>query len=229
MKHLAVIMDGNRRWAIKRGLRPWLGHQEGTKAVERIITFCLENKINFLSLYTFSIENLEQRNEFEKKYLLNLLVEVAKEKVGMFVEHGIRINFVGDKTLFPDAVQPTIVELEKATADGEHLQVNILFCYGSRQEIVAGAKKFAVAVKDDQINPDDISEKEFAEFLWSGSIPEPDLIIRTGGAQRLSNFLLFQAAYSELYFLDCLWPEISEDHLLDALDHFNSTQRNFGI
>lgn len=229
MKHLALIMDGNRRWAKARGLLPWAGHEAGADVIGRVASFALGHGIKHLSLYAFSIENLQNRTTIERNYLLKLLIDQAVKQLGFFIEHGIRVKFVGDKTLFPDMVQPTIVELEKNTAQGTALQLNILFCYGARQEIVAAAKNMMQAVHEGKIALESITDQEFAKYLWTAGIPEPDLIVRTGGAQRLSNFLLFQGAYSEIYFFDCLWPDLQEAHLQEAFDYYQSTQRNFGI
>jgi len=227
MKHLAVIMDGNRRWAKKKGLRSFLGHRQGAKSIKKITDFCLKKGISYLSLYTFSIENFN-RSEQERSYLFELIKNEALKQLDLFLKHGVRVRFLGERSLFPESIKSTIEEIEERTKDLDKLNLNFLFCYGSRQEIVDGIKKLFQKIKQGLISENDISEKELADCLWTAGMPEPDLIIRTGGAVRLSNFLLFQAAYSELYFLDCLWPEIDETHLQGAYDKFSASQRNFG-
>lgn len=227
MKHLACIMDGNRRWAKQHKLESLMGHRRGAESIQRVIDFCLNNGINYLSLYTFSIENFN-RSKKECTYLFNLISTEAKNRLSDFIEHKIRVRFIGDRSLFPESVKPTINEVEVETKHFDTLQLNFLFCYGSRQEIIGGIKSLVKKIKEGLISEEDISEDVFSQQLWTADIPEPDLILRTGGVVRLSNFLLYQAAYSELCFLDCLWPDISEHHLQEALDHFNTSKRNFG-
>lgn len=220
-------MDGNRRWAKKQGLRAFYGHGQGVETVHRVIEFCLRKGISYLSLYTFSIENFRRAPD-EIQYLFDLLVRELNKGMKDFMEKGIRIRFVGDRTLFPEGVRPAIEQVEKTTEKNQKLQVSLLFCYGGRQEIMAGVKSLIAAVKSGEINESELSEELFNSHLWTSGMPEPDLIIRTGGARRLSNFLLFQAAYSELYFIDCLWPELQFDDLEKAVAQYEDCQRNFG-
>jgi undecaprenyl diphosphate synthase len=226
--HLACIMDGNRRWAKQNGLAPWLGHREGIKAVERTIDFCLSQRIPHLTLYTFSVENLK-RPEDEKNYLFNVLMTEMQERLTKQLQQkGVRFRIRGDRRLFPEAVIQKADAMERDTAHGPHLQINALFCYGGQYEIAMAAQKIAQDVQAGVIDIDAISPHLFSRYLSLEEVPDPDLIIRTGGAQRLSNFLLFQAAYSELYFVDTLWPDFSADHLHQAMDYFNNCRRNFG-
>ncbi len=227
MKHLAIIMDGNRRWARLRGLQPWLGHSNGMNAVKCVIEFCLSKKIPYLSLYTFSIENL-RRSESERSYLFDLFSQKAQEYTEEFIKNGIRAKFIGERSLFPKHLITIIDQLEQKTANGANLQVNFLFCYGARQEIVHGIKALLAKVKNGELSENDITDETFKDYLWTAGMPEPDIIIRTGGAKRMSNFLLYQAAYSEFYFLDCFWPEITQDHLQAAYTNFEQCRRNFG-
>ncbi len=227
IQHLAFIMDGNRRWAKKQGLKPFFGHSKGAQALHHVIEFCIKKSIKHVSLYTFSIENFK-RSELEVAYLFDLLIKEATNKLALFLEQGVRVRFVGDRALFPESVRSTIISLEQATVGCAQLNLNVLFCYGARQEIVGGIKKVVAHLRDGLIALEDISEDLFKRYLWTGEIPEPELIIRTGGCKRLSNFLLYQAAYSELCFLDCLWPEITQEHMQGALDNYIQTQRNFG-
>lgn len=220
-------MDGNRRWAKKQGLAAAYGHRQGVEAVKCAVDFCLKKHIPHLSLYTFSIEN-NQRSMDEKNYLFELMISEATKGIEEFIANHIKVRFVGDRTLFPAHLIPLCEDIERQTAAGTALQFNILFYYGGRQEIVESIKDIVRQVRAGQLTEDDITEQLVAHHLWMGDVPEPDLIIRTGGFKRLSNFLLYQAAYSELYFLDCLWPEITTDHLEEAFSYFTAGKRNFG-
>lgn len=228
IQHLACIMDGNRRWAKKKGWLPWHGHREGVQAAKRVMQFCLEKQISHLSLYTFSTENLK-RSDIEKKFLFTTLVQEAHQELPLLKEKGIRVQFIGDRTLFPEAVIPMCNQVEQETAEGKNLTVHLLFFYGARQEIIGGVKKIISNIKNGLISEDDITSEYFSKQLWTSEIPEPDIIVRTGGMRRLSNFLLYQAAYSELFFLDCLWPDVQSEHLEQAVSFFNNSQRNFGV
>jgi|ERR1700733_9351468 len=227
LNHLACIMDGNRRWAKRQGLMPWYGHGQGIETVQRVIAFCLEKQIKYLSLYTFSLENF-LRSEQENSFLFDLMLKEAQKGADIFKQRGIRLRFVGDRTLFPASLQPLLDSLEQETAHCDVLTVNMLFCYGSRQEVASAVKKIAVQVKQGLLREDDITPELISTHLWTGLIPDPDLIIRTGGFSRLSNFLLYQSAYSELQVLDCMWPDLTTDHLQNAYDVFVNCKRNFG-
>jgi len=228
IKHIAFIMDGNRRWAKKRGILKVLGHKEGANTIKTVSDFCLEWKINYLSLYTFSIENFN-RSEKEKAYLFNLIIEEANKALEDFIENKIRVRFIGDRSLFPKNVVPALEKIEKETANFSNLNINFLFCYGARQEILNGVKDIAKQVKSGKLQEEDITEEVFGKSLWTGGVPEPEIIVRTGGHQRLSNFLLYQAAYSEFCFLDCMWPELKTEHLNKIMVGYEKKQRNFGV
>ncbi|MGB8366970.1 MAG: polyprenyl diphosphate synthase [Candidatus Babeliales bacterium] len=227
IKHLAFIMDGNRRWAKKKGWLPWYGHKEGIEAAKRVIKFCIDNNISCLSLYTFSIENFK-RPANEIKYLFNVIVSEAVSIIKEFKEKGVRARFIGDRLQFPKEIQTTCTEIEQETVNGKALHLNLLFCYGARQEIIGAVNSIIEETKQGKWEEKNLTPALFANYLWTAAIPDPDLIIRTGGAKRLSNFLLYQAAYSELYFLDCLWPDITDNHLKEAILFFNQSKRNFG-
>jgi len=220
-------MDGNRRWAIRQGLLSFFGHRKGLDAVKLVIDFCLTKNIAYLSLYTFSTENL-QRSAEEQRYLFEVLAQEAARELEEFKQKNVRMRFVGDRALFPKSVQPVCEKIEEETAHCTALEVNFLLCYGGRQEIVAATKRIATQVAQGQLQAEDITPQMFENFLWTAGTPAPDLIIRTGGQHRLSNFLLFQCAYSELYFLDCMWPEISAEELKMALTYYDECQKNFG-
>lgn len=227
MQHLACIMDGNRRWAKKNSLQSFRGHRMGAEAIQRVVAFCLHHKIRYLSLYTFSLENFNRSIE-ERSYFFNLIKSKGPKQLDEFLKNKVRVRFIGDRKMFPSQTVSAIEYLEENTKHCTALDLNFLFCYGARQEIVSGIKQLIGEIKKGVISEEEITEKNFYNYLWTAQIPEPDLIIRTGGAFRLSNFLLYQAAYSELYFTECLWPEISEKNLQDALDFFYTTKRNFG-
>ena len=220
-------MDGNRRWATNQGLMPWYGHKKGFDALKRTVDFCLEKKISYVSLYTYSIENLK-RSAAEQSYLFDVL---AQEVLGEFEElnrKGVRVRFIGDRGLFPKNVRPLCEKIERESESNSLLQLNFLFCYGGQQEIVDATKRIAIKVVKGDLQIQDITPELFERFLWTSTIPFPDLILRTGGDDRLSNFLLFQCAYSELYFIDCLWPDISVQNLESALTYFDSCRKNLG-
>ena len=227
MQHLAIIPDGNRRWAKKHKLRSFFGHKKGLDASKSAISFCIKNKIKYLSFYAFSIENFN-RPEEEKDYLFDLLMEQAVSSLPDFIKQGIKIRFLGDRDFFPKRVINSILKMEKETSHLEKLNLNFLFCYGAKKEIVYAVKNLARKVKDGILNIDEIDEDKVSNSLWTVGIPDPDLIIRTSNRARLSNFLLYQAAYSEFMFLDCFWPEITEKHFEKCLQDFKNIQRNFG-
>lgn len=222
-------MDGNRRWATQKGWASREGYRPGLDAAKRVVAFCLEKKIPHLSLYLYSIDNLK-RSPQEQSYLFDTLAgSIAQEFCQECIDYNIRVKFVGDRTLFPHGMRSLCEKLERDTQDNDALHLDLLFCYGSQQEIVSATKKIIKKVERNELQEDEITPELFAKFLWSAATPSPDLVIRTGGAKRLSNFLLFQAAYSELYFLDCLWPDISHNDLENAVSYYNQCQRNFGI
>ncbi|PKN03504.1 di-trans,poly-cis-decaprenylcistransferase [Candidatus Dependentiae bacterium HGW-Dependentiae-1] len=227
VKHLACIMDGNRRWAKARGLPPWEGHRQGSKTIEHVVDFCLEKNISYLSLYAFSLENLN-RTSLELNFLFSLIAQEAETVLNWALKKGVRITFVGDSARFPSSVVPHFASLEAKTAAETKLHVQILFCYGGRQEICRSVKEIARKVKSGELDPEAISDTTVAEHLWTCAVPEPDLVVRTGGAQRMSNFLLYQAAYAELYFSEQFWPAITHDDLDKAVDYFYECKRNFG-
>jgi len=228
LTHLACVMDGNRRWAKKRGLFPWDGHREGVTAAQRTVDYCLAKNIPYLTLYTFSVENLKRSFE-EKSFLFDLIAKfVTDVLLADYRDRGVCVKFIGDRSLFPEQLRGVFERVERETAYGTVLTVHLLFCYGGQQEIVAAARTLAEHVARGELTPAAITKELFAATLWSGSIPAPDLVIRTGGNQRLSNFLSYQSAYSELYFSDTFWPDVDEKFLDAALLYFESSKRNFG-
>jgi undecaprenyl diphosphate synthase len=226
--HLACIMDGNRRWARAHNKMAWEGHMQGMKSLELVIQFCQKKNIKYLSLYVFSIENFNRAQE-EKDFLF---YELFLRKAGQFADeckkYNVQVRFIGDRALIPDFLRSTCADLERDTAVYDGLVVNLLFCYGGQQEIVAATKTIAQKVIAGLLGVEEITLDAYKKALWSYPTPPPDLIIRTGGMQRLSNFLLFSAAYAELMFLPQMWPEITEEILEDALNQFLQRERKFG-
>lgn len=220
ISHLALIMDGNRRWAKKRALQPWLGHKQGVESVQMAVQYCLDHNISYLSLYTFSLENFK-RSEQEISYLFSLVRE-AKDRMQEFINGQVQIRFVGDRSKIPHDTRIICEEIEQMTQGGTKLQCNFLMCYGGQQEIINAAGEL---VKQ---GLSDITLDTFRQYLWLGNIPDPEIIIRTGGVKRLSNFLLFQAAYAEIRFLDCLWPDLTKDLLHETVLDCMQANKNVG-
>lgn len=228
IKHLAAIMDGNRRWAKEHGHKPWIGHKHGVDPVKTIIKFCIKENIPYLTLYAFSIENFKRPKE-ELDYLFNVLAqELASKEFNELVQEGVKVQFIGDSSLYPANLAPVLKDLEIRSKDNKKLNLNILFCYGGQQEIIHAVKNIAEQVKAGKIKPENIDKNYFEKFLWLKDTPPPDLIIRTGKVHRISNFLTYQSAYSEICFLDIFWPEITEKHLQKILEDFKKCKRTFG-
>ena len=221
--HLACVMDGNRRWATQQGLLPWLGHKAGVKTVEMVISFCLKQQIKYLSLYTFSLENFN-RSQIEQSYLFEMMLAQAEKHLNQFIDKNVKINFVGEMSKFPENIVAMCQRIEAKTAHGTALQVNFLFGYGSRQEILQAAKLLCQDALDGKL----ITQELFESHFWMAQSPDPDLIIRTGGFQRLSNFLLYQSAYAQIQFLDTLWPDLTEQEIFCAVVNAVQVQKNIG-
>jgi undecaprenyl diphosphate synthase len=224
---MAIIPDGNRRWAVANKLQTFLGHRKGKDSVKAAITVCIKNNIKHLSIYTFSLENFN-RGEEEKRYLFSMLSQELDQMLPEIMKEGVRIRFIGDASYFPEATKDIIFKTQEETKNNNTLNLDLFFCYGSKQELSSAVRELAKQVKDGKLSIDDINETTINDFLWTTNIPDPELIIRTGGAIRLSNFLLYQAAYSEFKFLDCFWPEVTEKLLQQCVDEFKDIKRNFG-
>jgi len=219
-------MDGNRRWAKQKGLMA-VG-RDGIDAAYRVVEFCLERKTPYLSLFAFSLENFK-RAPHEVAHVFDLMVQEMHSKKEQLVKKGINVRFIGDPAQFPAHVWRVCEQLEQATKDGNALHLNMLICYGARQELVDATRRIVHDVQAGTIQASAIDVPLFEQYLWTADIPHPDLIIRTGSAKRLSNFLLYQAAYAELYFLDCLWPAVTEQDIANAYAYFETCNRNFGV
>ncbi len=227
IQHIACIMDGNRRWAAHRGVALADGVLEGLARIETAVDFCLQQRIPYLSLFAFSIENL-QRSAFERACYFAVMVEHGRACAQKMASKGVRVRLIGDRLLFPREVRDVCDGIACIRPLETKLSLQLLFCYGGRQEIVAATKKILAQFAAGELTAHEVDEGLFRKALWAGDVPDPDLVIRTGFASRISNFLLYQAAYSELYFPQCLWPDMDGPHFEAALDHFNTCKRNFG-
>ena len=224
-QHIAIIMDGNGRWAMERGKERTEGHVVGVSTVKKITAECVRMGVKFLTLYAFSTENWN-RPDAEVAALMKLVLTSMQRE--LFDENNVRMRLIGDRARLPKDVLEAIEKLEADTASYDRMTVTIALSYSSRWEITDAVQKIAQKVKDGSLNPDDISEKTICENLDSAFQPDPDLLIRTGGEQRISNYLLWQIAYSELYFTPVYWPDFSEDDLHKAVESFQSKQRRYG-
>lgn len=225
--HVAIIMDGNGRWAKRRGLPRTAGHAQGARTVEQILEDADHMGIRYLTVYAFSTENWS-RPDSEVKALMNLLRTYMKTSLAKCARNNVRIRVIGDKSRLDKDLQASIANLEKETASNTGIGFQIAINYGSRDEIVRAVRAAAQKVKDGEMSPEDITESFLSDSLDTGGIPDPDLLIRTGGEQRISNFLLWQTAYSELYFCDAAWPDFNKAELEKAVDAFNHRERRYG-
>ncbi len=225
--HIGIIMDGNGRWAKKRGLPRSAGHKAGAINFRKIAKYCSKIGIKYLTVYAFSTENWN-RPEEEINYLMRLFEQYLKEALSDFEEENIKVLFLGDKMAFSANLQKLIDEVEKSSQKNTGMVLNIAMNYGGRQEVTEAVKKIAVELENKKIKIENINEKLVSEHLYTAGQPDPDLIIRPSGELRLSNFLLWQSAYSELIFFNLLWPDFSEKDLDRAIDEYASRNRRFG-
>ena len=232
-EHIGVILDGNRRWARMHGLKPWLGHRAGAKKVEELLRWCLELGIKSVTLYSFSTENFNRSPE-EVMALMELFEEKLRElkRSDVVHKHRVRVKVIGRLELLPGYLRELAREVEEATKDYDEHFLNVAIAYGGRAEIVDAVRKIAEDVRAGLLDPSDIDEELFERYLYTSHLPEevrdPDLIIRTSGEERLSGFLLWQSAYSELCFIDVFWPEFRRIDLLRAIRTYQGRQRRFG-
>ncbi|MBO7182279.1 MAG: di-trans,poly-cis-decaprenylcistransferase [Kiritimatiellae bacterium] len=226
MEHLAIIMDGNGRWAKARGLPRSEGHRAGGETVRRVLGFCRDAGIRYLTLYAFSVENWKRPKE-EVDALMGLLVSYLAGEESMLHRHQVRLRIMGQRDDLPAEVQAALNHVESVTA---HYERQLILClsYGGRREIVSAAKKLAQAAAEGKLDPDSIDEDVFATQLYLPDVPDPDLIVRTSGEMRLSNFLLWQASYAELYVTPVLWPDFDKADFDAALASFGKRERRYG-
>ena len=226
-KHVAIIMDGNGRWAKQRGKKRVFGHHEGVKTVRQIVENSVELKIKYLSLYTFSTENWNRPKE-EVDALMDLLVQTLNEQIGDLMKQNIRLNAIGDLDRLPAHTFKTLQDVLQKTAGNSGMMLSIALNYGGRDEIVQMTKELAKKVKNNIILPENIDENKINLHLYSHNLPDVDFMIRTGGEKRISNFLLWKIAYAELYFTDILWPDFDKQHYYEALADYQKRERRFG-
>jgi undecaprenyl diphosphate synthase len=227
VRHVAIIMDGNGRWAAARRLPRIAGHREGSRAVRRVIDAAMRNGVEWLTLYAFSSENW-RRPAGEILDLTGLLRQYLRSEVAELTSNGVRLRVIGDRQRFDAGIRNDLAVAERATAGNARLNLTVALSYGARDEILAAARAVAEAAVAGRIDPARLDEAVFADFLATAGMPDPDLVIRTSGEQRLSNFLLWQAAYAELVFLDVLWPDFGPEHFALALGEYARRERRFG-
>ena len=220
-KHVAIIMDGNRRWAKAQGLPFNKGHEAGINALEIIVESAADFGIKYLTVYALSTENLKDRGSFELNFLFSLIKIGITRKLKNLDRNGVHVKFLGDLSSLPDQIQNSLKEMEKKLSKNKRIFLNIALNYGGRDEIIYAVKK-----TKKQLN--NITIKDIQNNLYTKDIPDPDVIIRTGGQMRLSNFLLWQSSYAELFFIDSMWPDFGRDDLRRILDEYVNRRRNYG-
>ncbi len=230
-EHIAIILDGNRRFAKKLMLKPWMGHQWGKEKVGKLIEWCIELGIKEVTMYAFSVENFNRPKE-EFDFIMNLFREACEqlkndEKLQEKGKKlGIKVRFLGRTGMFPEDIQKFMHEIMEKSADNKGILVNFCMAYGGRQEIADAAKRMAADVQSGKLSAAEVNDDTFKKYLY---MPEdPDLIIRTGGEKRLSGFLLYQSSYSELFFLEKTWPEFEKEDLISVIEEFRQRERRFG-
>ena len=221
LNHVAIIMDGNGRWGLKKKKSRNYGHLKGLNTVEKIIKVSIKNSISFLTLYTFSTENW-QRPENEINFLFDLIRKSLKKNLKKITKQGIKINVIGSNKGLPEDIKKTVKYIENKTSQNRTITLNLALNYGSKEEIIHAVKKIILYKNED------ISIKSFENKLYTKNMPDPDILIRTGGTKRLSNFLLWQLAYTEIFFVDKLWPDFNESDFNNIIDKFKKIKRNFG-
>ncbi len=226
-RHIAIIMDGNGRWAKRQGLARMFGHKQGVETVHRITEASAKLGIEYLTLYAFSTENWNRPKE-EVDALMALLVETIVKETPVLMRNNVRLQTIGDLSRLPEKTHDKFLECIQQTSQNTGLTLIIAISYSARWEMIQAAKHIAQAVQNGQLLPEDINEEVLSNHLTTAQVPDPDLLIRTSGELRISNFLLWQLAYSELYFTSCLWPEFTEEELYKAIVDYQGRERRFG-
>ena len=221
--HVAIIMDGNGRWAQSRGLPRLMGHKAGTENLRKIIRACGEFGVKYLTLFAFSTENWN-RSEAEVKGLMKIFDDVFEKELAELIKEGANLRYIGNRAGVSEKMKAQIHYGEEITKENDKLFLSVAFNYGGRDEIVCAVKQ----IIEDGIDPDDINEELISKYMFTADIPDPDLVIRTSGEKRLSNFLTWQTVYSEWYFPDVFWPDFNKEELLKALKEYSKRQRRFG-
>jgi len=227
-KHLAIIMDGNGRWAEQRRLPRILGHRKGVETVQTVVDACIDLGVSYLTLYAFSSENWGRPYE-EVDALMGLLKTYLKKELNQLHKRGIRLMAIGELERLPDPISKVLRDIMKKTAGNDRMVLNLALSYGARNELTRAMQTLGKKVEEGTLKADDISENDISSALDTSGVPDPDLLIRTSGEMRISNFLLWQMAYSELYFTEALWPDFSREHLVKAIEEYSSRQRRFGL
>ncbi|VAW16965.1 Undecaprenyl diphosphate synthase [hydrothermal vent metagenome] len=225
--HIGVTMDGNGRWAQSRGLPRAEGHREGIKALRRLVEYCIAFQVPYVTVFSFSSENW-RRPKSEIEFIFKLLKKFVASDLESLIKNNVRVRIIGLRQGLEAGLQKIIAEVEKKTAHNTGLNLNVAFNYGGRSEVVEAAKKLAKLVLDGKLDANDIDEAVFSGALSTANMPDPDLMLRTGGEHRISNFLIWQSAYAELVFLDSYWPDFNEAKFIDALQKYSARQRRFG-
>ncbi|HBB28726.1 MAG TPA: isoprenyl transferase [Clostridiales bacterium] len=225
--HVAIIMDGNRRWAKKKNLPVAMGHREGVKRIMEIVETAADVGINNLTVYAFSTENWgREKNEVD--CLMSLLIEFLKKELNRIIKNNIKLNLIGRIEDLPNNVREEVKSAIDATKDNKRFNLNIALSYGGRDEIVTAVKNIVKDVENNEINIDNLNEENFKNYLFTKNSTDPDFLIRTSGEVRISNFLLYQLAYTEFYFTDVLWPDFKETELFEAILEYQKRNRRFG-
>ena len=227
-QHIAIIMDGNGRWAERHALGRVLGHRKGANAVQATVKTCRQIGIRYLTLYAFSMENW-LRPKAEVRALLKLLLEYLENETQEMIDQGIRLAAIGDLESLGEPIHAKLKETIERTAHNQGMVLNLALSYGGRDEIVAAARRMYSDGLAGKITPEEVTKDLFANYLYTTGLPDPDLLIRTGGECRISNFLLWQMAYTEFYFTEILWPDFRERHLLKAIADYQQRERRFGM
>lgn len=226
-EHIAIIMDGNARWAKSRALPLQMGHKSGAQNLKKISQDCIELGVKILSVYAFSTENWN-RPKKEVSYLIRLLEDYLDNQKNDFLKKNIHLTVSGDLTKVEENLRQKINDISEKTKNNKALTLNVAFSYGSRHEIIEATRKIALAVSNNDIKLEEIDEDLFKKNLYQPNIQDPDLLIRTAGDLRLSNFFLWQVAYTELYFSEVYWPDFAKKNLLEAIENFNQRERRYG-
>ena len=227
LQHIAFIMDGNRRWAKARGLPIIAGHEKGAKTLTEVAKAAKDLGIKYITVYAFSTENWK-REKSEVEGLMNLLRKYLKESFKELEENNARIMFIGERNMLASDIVADMEKIENRTAKNDGITICVALSYGGRQEIVAATRKIAELAQNGGLNVKDIDEKKFSDMLYTKDLPDPDLLIRTSGEERISNFLLWQLSYSEFYFSDTLWPDFSKEELVKIIDEYKNRERRYG-
>lgn len=227
INHIAIIMDGNGRWAKQRGLERVFGHKEGANAVRRVVEEAGKLQIPYLTLYTFSTENWN-RPKAEVTALMSLLVSAIRNETANLIRNNVRLNAIGNLDDLPESCRKELLNAIGQTAHCTGLTLTLALSYSGRSELTRAARQIAQQVAEGHLTPETVTDETISNNLYTSNIPDPDILIRTGGEQRISNFLLWQLAYTELFFLPVMWPDFTGEHLREVIDRFQSRERRFG-